>query len=155
MGRCQDPRNSPHLTGAERAGRIKRVRKGLSKGSSDPVVQTSWQNGECNRRATIIRTLSVTCLNTHTHPHTHTPQSHVEDHPSSAYSLARDSQMRMRRGERKGRYHLGYRILQRFACKKRLEDSRWEMGVKGQGASPACMGEDSVTQAFWVGGQMV
>lgn len=45
MKRCQDPKESPHLAGTEGAGGVKRIRKGLSKGSSDPMVQASWQSG--------------------------------------------------------------------------------------------------------------
>lgn len=57
----------PHLAGAEGAGGVEWVRKGLSRGSSDPMIEASWQSGECKGRAAIDG-----ARHCHTHSHTYT-----------------------------------------------------------------------------------
>lgn len=82
MKAYQVPKGPPHLAGAEGAGGVEWVRKGLSRGSSDPMIEASWQSGECKGRAAIdgarhCHTHSHTYTHTHTHTHIHT---HVYAH---------------------------------------------------------------------------
>lgn len=67
MKAYQVPKGPPHLAGAEGAGGVEWVRKGLSRGSSDPMIEASWQSGECKGRAAIDG-----ARHCHTHTHTHT-----------------------------------------------------------------------------------
>lgn len=67
MKAYQVPKGPPHLAGAEGAGGVEWVRKGLSRGSSDPMIEASWQSGECKGRAAIDG-----ARHCHTHSHTYT-----------------------------------------------------------------------------------
>lgn len=76
MKAYQVPKGPPHLASAEGAGGVKWVRKGLSRGSSDPMIEASWQSGECKGRAAIngalhCHTRSHTYTHTHVHSHSH------------------------------------------------------------------------------------
>ena len=74
----QAPKGPPHLAGADGAGGVERVRKGLSGGGGDPMIEASWQRGEYKAEPQSVdssaatRTDTNTDTHTHTHTHTHT-----------------------------------------------------------------------------------
>ena len=77
------PKGPPHLAGAEGAGGVKRVRKGLSRGHSDPMIEASWQSGGCNGRAAVNEAV-------HCHPATRTytlTLSHSQPGPATSAKL--------------------------------------------------------------------
>lgn len=84
MGGYQVPKGPPHLAGTAGTGRIKWVRKGLSSGSSDPMIETSWQSGKGNGRAAINRTHTHTQIHlytlTYTQTYTHTDNTLIYTH---------------------------------------------------------------------------
>ena len=47
------PQRPPHLAGAEGAAGVQWVRKGLSMGCGDPMIEASWQSRKCIERAAI------------------------------------------------------------------------------------------------------